>query len=62
MHLSLLRTGLPQVPNPEAPLGKVGVTDDGWDSGRPTSEPWERFPVMAVLEVSILQRGHPGMD
>jgi len=36
-------------PGGRTPIGKVGITVDEWDSGRPTSEPWQRFPVVAVL-------------
>jgi len=40
----------------------VGITVDEWDSGRPTSEPWDRFPVAAVLEGCTPRHGHPGKD
>ena len=45
-----------------APIGKEGITVDETDSGRPTSEPWDLFPVAAVLEVCTPQHGHPETD
>ena len=48
-------------PGGRAPIGKVGVTDDQWDSGRPTSEPWERFPVWRYWG-DTARHGHHGMD